>query len=96
MDRADSAVRDWLYRDVLGSPAGGGVLRIDDKEDQPPFRFTGKLDKLTIKLKPRKMSAEDQKGRATRPVRLPRSGPRCSLALLPLKAGGIRPKSYIH
>ena len=61
MDRADSAVRDWLYRDVLGSPAGGGVLRIDDKEDQPPFRFTGKLDKLTIKLKPRKMSAEDPK-----------------------------------
>ena len=63
MDRVDSAVRDWLYRDVLGSPAGGGVLRIDDKEDQPPFRFTGKLDKLTIKLKPRKISAEGQKAK---------------------------------
>ena len=68
MDQAVSArVRDWFCRDVLGSPAGGGVLRIDDKEDQPPFRFTGKLEKLTIKLKPQKMSAEDQqaKGDAT-------------------------------
>ena len=40
LGRADSAVRDWLYRDVLGSPAGGGVLRIADKEDQPPLSFS--------------------------------------------------------
>ena len=25
---------------------------VDDKDYQPPFRFTGKLDKLTIKLGP--------------------------------------------
>ena len=27
---------------------------VDDKDYQPPFRFTGKLDKLTIKLMPPK------------------------------------------
>ena len=32
---------------------------VDDKDYQPPFRFTGKLDKLTIKLEP-KMTAEQQ------------------------------------
>ena len=32
---------------------------VDDKDYQPPFRFTGKLDKLTIKLVPLK-AAEEQ------------------------------------
>ena len=27
---------------------------VDDKDYQPPFRFTGKLDKLTIRLEPPK------------------------------------------
>jgi arylsulfatase len=32
---------------------------VDDKDYQPPFRFTGKLDKLTVKLEvPEKMQAE--------------------------------------
>ncbi|HEY7308179.1 MAG TPA: arylsulfatase [Gemmataceae bacterium] len=34
---------------------------VDDKEYQIPFRFTGKLDKLTIKLDPPKLTPEDVK-----------------------------------
>jgi hypothetical protein len=34
---------------------------VDDKDYQVPFRFTGKLDKLTIKLIPPKMTAEEEK-----------------------------------
>ena len=34
---------------------------VDDNDYQIPFRFTGKLDKLTIKLGPSQMMAADQK-----------------------------------
>ena len=34
---------------------------VDDKDYQVPFRFTGKLDKLTIKLGPSQLSKADQK-----------------------------------
>jgi arylsulfatase A-like enzyme len=34
---------------------------VDDNDYQPPFRFSGKLDKLTINLKPQTMTAEEQK-----------------------------------
>ena len=34
---------------------------VDDNDYQPPFRFTGKLAKLTVNLKPEPTSAEDQK-----------------------------------
>jgi hypothetical protein len=34
---------------------------VDDNDYQVPFRFTGKLVKLTVNLKPAPMSAEDQK-----------------------------------
>ena len=34
---------------------------VDDKDYQVPFRFTGKLDKLTIKLGPPQLAAADQK-----------------------------------
>ena len=37
---------------------------VDDKDYKLPFRFTGKLDKLTIKLGPNQMMAEDQKAKA--------------------------------
>ena len=37
---------------------------VDDKDYQPPFRFTGKLDKLTIKLGPDQMMAADEKAKA--------------------------------
>jgi len=33
---------------------------VDDKDYQPPFRFTGKLDKLTIKLEEPKRSAAEE------------------------------------
>jgi arylsulfatase len=36
-------------------------MGVDDNDYLPPFRFTGKLDKLTVNLKPEPMSAEDQK-----------------------------------
>ena len=36
-------------------------LGVDDKDYQPPFRFTGKLDKLTIKLGPTQLTAADPK-----------------------------------
>jgi arylsulfatase A-like enzyme len=36
---------------------------VEDKDYKPPFRFTGKLDKLTIKLGPNQMMAEDQKAK---------------------------------
>ena len=31
---------------------------MDDNDYQPPFRFTGKLDKLTIKVMPPQMTAK--------------------------------------
>jgi arylsulfatase A-like enzyme len=34
---------------------------VDDNDYQVPFRFTGKLNKLTVNLKPEPMSAEEQK-----------------------------------
>jgi len=37
---------------------------VDDKDYKPPFRFTGKLDKLTIKLGPSQMMASDQEAKA--------------------------------
>ena len=33
---------------------------VDDKDYQPPFRFTGKLNKLTIKLEPPQLTDADQ------------------------------------
>ena len=33
---------------------------VDDKDYQPPFRFTGKLDKLTIKLEPAQVADTDR------------------------------------
>jgi len=34
---------------------------VDDKDYKSPFRFTGKLDKLTIKLVPPELAAEEEK-----------------------------------
>ena len=33
---------------------------VDDKDYQPPFRFTGKLNKLTIKLGPAQLADTDR------------------------------------
>jgi arylsulfatase len=37
---------------------------VNDKDYQPPFRFTGKLGKITIKLGPDQMMAVDEKAKA--------------------------------
>jgi len=34
---------------------------VEDNDYQPPFKFSGKLNKLTINLKPAPVSAEDQR-----------------------------------
>ena len=39
---------------------------VDDKDYQPPFRFTGKLDKLTVKLVPRNVAEEKLLSKRTR------------------------------
>jgi hypothetical protein len=43
---------------------------VDDKDYKPPFRFTGKLGKLTIKLEPAKLAADDEKNKAEAIARL--------------------------
>jgi arylsulfatase A-like enzyme len=43
---------------------------VDDKDYKLPFRFTGKLDKLTIKLGPSQLMAEDQKAKAEAVARM--------------------------
>jgi arylsulfatase len=32
---------------------------VEDKDYQPPYRFTGKVDKLTVKLVPLKAAEEE-------------------------------------
>ena len=44
----------------IGSDTRTGV----DDSYKLPFRFTGKIDKLTFKLGPTQMTAEDEKARA--------------------------------
>ena len=34
---------------------------MDDQDYQPPFRFTGKLDKLTLTINRPKLTLEDEK-----------------------------------
>jgi arylsulfatase A-like enzyme len=48
----------WDETFDVGSDTGTPV---DDKDYQVPFRFTGKLNKLTVNLKPTGLSAEDQR-----------------------------------
>ena len=36
---------------------------VDDSDYQVPFRFTGKIAKLTIRLGPEQLMAEDQKAK---------------------------------
>ncbi|MGA2402569.1 MAG: arylsulfatase, partial [Syntrophobacteraceae bacterium] len=42
----------------IGSDTGTPV---DDKDYQVPFKFTGKIDKLTIAVEPAKLTPEDEK-----------------------------------
>ena len=44
----------------VGMDTGTGVALIEYRYD-PPFRFTGKLDKLMFNLQPQEMTAEEQR-----------------------------------
>lgn len=50
-----SKSRAWL---IIGSDTGTPV---DDKDYQVPFKFTGELIKLTIKLDPPKLSEAEER-----------------------------------
>lgn len=50
-------ILQWDESFDIGADTGTPV---DDKDYQCPFRFTGKLNRLTLNLKPAEMSAQDQ------------------------------------
>ena len=49
---------------------------VDDNDYQVPFRFTGKLDKLTFKLGPTQLTEPDRKAHAQRHHQSERLGER--------------------
>jgi len=58
MDRTLPFILQWDETFDIGSDTGTPV---DDKDYQVPFRFTGKLNKLTIKIERPKLTPEDEK-----------------------------------
>jgi arylsulfatase len=46
----------------VGSDTRSGV---DDNDYKLPFRFTGRIDKVTFKLGPQQLRAEDEKEKQT-------------------------------
>jgi arylsulfatase len=56
MDRTIPVTLQWDESFDIGADTGTPV---DDKDYQVPFRFTGKLNKLTLKIDRPKLSAED-------------------------------------
>jgi arylsulfatase len=65
MARTVPLILQWDETFDVGADTGTPV---DDRDYQVPFRFTGKLTKLTLQLKPVRLSAADrqtlqQKGR---------------------------------
>ena len=52
------AVRNENQRRQSESPHQRTELGVDDTDYQPPFRFSGKVDKLTVKLVPLKATEE--------------------------------------
>ncbi len=58
MERTLPLILQWDENFDVGADTGTPV---DDHDYQVPFRFTGKLVKLTIKLQPPKLSAEEEK-----------------------------------
>jgi hypothetical protein len=54
-------VSAWLYDDRrVFRRRRRSRTGVEDRDYLPPFRFNGKLDKLTIKLEPPKRTAEEQ------------------------------------
>jgi hypothetical protein len=58
MERTVPLILQWDETFDVGADTGTPV---DDKDYQVPFRFTGKLAKLTLKIEPRKLTAEEEK-----------------------------------
>lgn len=58
MERTVPLILQWDETFDVGADTGTPV---DDKDYQTPFRFTGKLTKLTVKLEPRKLTADEEK-----------------------------------
>jgi arylsulfatase A-like enzyme len=58
MEHTIPLILQWDEDFDVGADTGTPV---DDQDYQVPFRFTGKLDKLTLKLEPPVLTAEDKK-----------------------------------
>jgi arylsulfatase len=58
MERTIPLLLPWDETFDIGSKTGTSV---DDQDYQPPFVFTGKIDKLTIALDPPNLSPDDVK-----------------------------------
>jgi arylsulfatase A-like enzyme len=57
MERTIPLILQWDETFDVGADTGTPV---DDKDYQVPFKFTGKLEKLTLKLEPPKLTPEDE------------------------------------
>ena len=57
MERTIPIILQWDENFDVGADTGTPV---DDKDYQVPFRFNGKLDKLTLKVEPRKLTPEQE------------------------------------
>jgi arylsulfatase len=71
LDRTVPLTLPWDETFDVGSDTGTPV---DDQDYQVPFKFTGKIDKLTIKVEPPKLTAEDER-RLTEAARAAGDGP---------------------
>jgi arylsulfatase A-like enzyme len=58
MDQTVPLILQWDETFDIGADTGTPV---DDKDYQVPFRFTGKIERLTIKLQPPKLTSTDEK-----------------------------------
>ena len=58
MDRTLPLILQWDENFDVGADTGTPV---DDQDYQVPFRFTGKLNKLTLTIDRPKLSPEDEK-----------------------------------
>ncbi|MEW6113428.1 MAG: arylsulfatase, partial [Thermodesulfobacteriota bacterium] len=58
MEHTIPVILQWDETFDIGADTGTPV---DDKDYQIPFKFTGKLTKLTVKVEPRKLTAQEEK-----------------------------------
>ena len=58
MEHTHPVILQWDENFDIGADTGTPV---DDKDYQVPFRFTGKLNKLTLTIDRPKLSPEDEK-----------------------------------